>query len=136
MGTEGYRAFINDMGLVLRDVKFDESVQGNIGSWGSSALRGPQRVAGSSLAPAPVQDAVAAARRLTQRVTHADNASLAPAEDTDGSVTDNGRGCEDDAKDTEDMVADTKPAQGSGDTANAVAKTEPAPRFERLRVRF
>ena len=104
--------------------------------WGSSARRGPRRVAGTYPAPGPVEDAVAAARRLTQRVTHADNASLAPAEDTDGSVADNGRGCEDDAKDTEDVVADTKPAQGSGDTANAVANTEPAPGFERLRVRF
>ena len=92
MGTDGYRALINDTVLVRRDVKFEETVRGTIGSWGSSALRDPHRVAGSSPAPAPMQDAVAAARRLTQRVTHADDASLAPAEETDGSVADSGRG--------------------------------------------
>ena len=32
-------------------------------------------------------------------------------------------------------MADTEPARGSGDTADAVANTEPAPRFERLRAR-
>jgi len=83
-----------------------------------------------------VQGTVAAARRLTQRVTHADNASLGPAEDTDGSVADSGRGSEEEARDIEDAVADTEPARRSGDTKDAVANTEPARRFARLHVCF
>jgi len=68
-------------------VKTDESQRGTGNPWGRGSRRGPRRVTGAYLARGLVEDAIAAARRLTHQVTRSEHATRTAPEDG-GSVKD------------------------------------------------
>jgi len=126
-GTMGFRVLVGNTVLIRRDVRFDESQRGLGGAWGSTARRGPARVAGAYPSPGPVADAVAAARRLTGLTAAPDLPSVdgtAAREET----TDAASSSADESSLASDDVADD---DGDGPAPSAATR-----RSSRLRARY